>query len=224
VDRPQFAKALTELGLDLTPLQSQQFDLFEERLYEANAVMNITRVPREECWLRHFIDSLLIQDLIPWGSSVLDIGTGPGFPAWPLACARPDLQVFAIDSSNKMIGFLNRNPLPNLKTLQTRAEEWKMRDRFGVVTGRAVAPLGVQLELSAPFCRIGGLVIPMRTPTERSQCESEVSIVGLKLTEICERALPGTEIVRLLPVYAKTSPTPEKYPRAWAEMKRNSLI
>ncbi|HTQ09739.1 MAG TPA: RsmG family class I SAM-dependent methyltransferase, partial [Fimbriimonadaceae bacterium] len=130
MDHPSFAKALTELGLDLTPLQSEQFDLFEERLYQWNEVMNLTRVSRDECWLRHFVDSLLIQDLVPWKASVLDVGTGPGFPAWPLACARPDLQVTAIDSSGKMIGFLNRNPLPNLKTLQVRAEEWKMRERF----------------------------------------------------------------------------------------------
>ena len=224
MDHPSFAKALTELGLDLTPLQSEQFDLFEERLYQWNEVMNLTRVSRDECWLRHFVDSLLIQDLVPWKASVLDVGTGPGFPAWPLACARPDLQVTAIDSSGKMIGFLNRNPLPNLKTLQVRAEEWKMRERFGVVTGRAVAPLGIQLEISAPVAVKGGLVIAMRTPSERELCQSDVSQLGLKLAEIYERRLPGTDIVRLFPVYAKTASTPDRYPRTWAEMKREPLI
>jgi len=223
MDHRRFALALIELGLELSPLQSQQFDLFEDRLYEANAVMNLTRVPREECWLRHFVDSLLIQDLIPWGSNVLDIGTGPGFPGWPLACARPDLQVFAIDSSGKMIGFLDKNPLPNLKSLQVRAEEWPVRERFGVVMGRAVAPLGIQLELSAPACRLGGLVIPMRTPAERHQCEMAVSELGLELAEVYERTLPGTDIVRLFPVYRKASETPRRFPRTWAEIRRKPL-
>src|ERR1041384_3584956 len=130
-------------GLELTPEQVAQFEAFEAKLYEANAVMNLTRVPREECWLRHFVDSLLFQDLIPDRASVLDIGTGPGFPAWPLACARPDLQLTAMDSSGKMLGFLQRQGLPNLETIQIRAEEWGVRDRFDVVTGRAVAPLSI---------------------------------------------------------------------------------
>src|ERR1041384_4679794 len=134
-------------GLELTPEQVAQFEAFEAKLYEANAVMNLTRVPREECWLRHFVDSLLFQDLIPLNARVLDIGTGPGFPAWPLACARPDLQVTALDSNGKMLGFLRSQPLPNLEVVQERAEEWGAFERFGVVTGRALAPLPVQIEL-----------------------------------------------------------------------------
>ncbi|MFI5387101.1 MAG: 16S rRNA (guanine(527)-N(7))-methyltransferase RsmG [Fimbriimonadales bacterium] len=201
-----------------------RFDQFETALYEANAVMNLTRVPREECWLRHFVDSLLFQDLIPTGSSVLDIGTGPGFPAWPLACARPDLQVTAIDSSGKMIGFLNKNPLPNLKTLQVRAEEWPVSERFGIVTGRAVAPLGIQLELSAQPCKVGGQILPMRTPAERKEVEQDFSMLGLELVEIYERALPGTDVVRLIPACRKIQPTPKRYPRTWAEIRRKPII
>lgn len=186
--------------------------------------MNLTRVPREECWLRHFLDSLLIQDLIPVGSSVLDIGTGPGFPAWPLACARPDLQVVAMDSSGKMIGFMNKNPLENLKTLQVRAEEWTVREAFDVVTGRAVAPLGVQLEISAPLCKCGGIILPMRTPAEREDIGRDVSALGIQLESAIEKALPGTDIVRLFPVYRKVAKTPNRYPRTWAEIRRRPLI
>ncbi len=222
MDHPRFAQALKELGLDLFPIQSRQFKAFEDRLYEANEVMNLTRVPREECWLRHFIDSLLMQDLIAWRSSVLDIGTGPGFPAWPLACARPDLQVTAIDGSGKMIGFLMKNPLPNLTPMQVRAEEWPMRERFGVVTGRAVAPLRIQLELSAPFAKVGGLIIPMRTPGERTELAADESL-GVKLEEVFERPLPGTDIVRLIPIYRKVAATPKRYPRTWAEIRRKPL-
>jgi len=218
-----FVDAARTLGLDIAE-KLPQFEEFEENLYEANAVMNLTRVPREECWLRHFVDSLLFQDLVPQGSALLDIGSGPGFPAWPLACARPDLKVVAIDSASKMIGFLLKNPLPNLKAVQVRAEEWQMCEAFDVVTGRAVAPLAIQLELSAPLCKIGGVVIAMRTPAEADLIKTEFSMISLQLEQVHERQLPGTDIVRLFPVYRKTDATPKKYPRTWAEMKRKPLI
>lgn len=221
MDRDRLLAACSSLDLKIQLVQLDQLDQFESELYKANEVMNLTRVPRDECWLRHFVDSLLFQDLFPEGSSVLDIGTGPGFPAWPLACARPDLQVTAIDGSSKMIGFLELIPLPNLKTLQVRAEDWKMRDRFGVVTGRAITPLTIQLELSAPPCKVGGLVLPMRTPAERPLVEADFSTIGLRLEDVYERALPGTDVVRLMPAYRKVTATPPRVPRSWAEMKRN---
>ncbi|HVT14383.1 MAG TPA: 16S rRNA (guanine(527)-N(7))-methyltransferase RsmG [Fimbriimonadaceae bacterium] len=208
----------------MTDLQLNRFQRFEENLYKWNEVMNLTRIPREECWIRHFLDSLLIQELIPAGASVLDIGTGPGFPAWPLACARPDLQVVAMDSSGKMIGFLAQNPLENLKTVKVRAEEWGMRDGFDVVTGRAVAPLGIQLEISAAMCKVGGAILPMRTPSEREAIGKDVSELGLHLEAVVEKALPGADIVRLFPVYRKVAKTPERYPRSWAEIKRLPII
>jgi 16S rRNA (guanine527-N7)-methyltransferase len=189
-----------------------------------NQVMNLTRVDREECWLRHFVDSLLFHNLIPRGSSVLDIGSGPGFPAWPLACARPDLQVVAIDSSSKMIGFLLKNPLPNLKAVQARAEDWQMREAFDVVTGRAVAPLSMQLEISAASCKVGGKVIPMRTPGDRPDFESDISKLGIRLTEIHERILPGTDIARVFPIYEKTEATPDRFPRSWSEIRRKPIF
>jgi 16S rRNA (guanine527-N7)-methyltransferase len=208
----------------LTPGQFEAFEAFESRLYEANAMMNLTRVSQEECWLRHFMDSLLFQDLIQEGTAVLDIGSGPGFPAWPLACARPDLNVVAIDSSGKMIRFLSKSPLPNLKAVLVRAEEWKIRDAFDFVTGRALAPLGIQLELSAPLTRLGGVVVPMRTPAEATVIEQDVSPLGLELVQVHRRTLPGTDVVRVFPVYKKVNPTPDRYPRTWAEIKRRPLI
>lgn len=221
---PEFLPACTELGLSLTQAQVELFDAFEEALYAANSVMNLTRVPQEECWLRHFIDSLLFQDLIPEGSTVLDIGTGPGFPAWPLACARLDLNLTALDSSGKMLGFLRNQVLPNLDTVQVRAEEWGVRDVFDVVTGRALAPLAIQLELSAPLAKEGGIVIPMRTPSEEPEIRAiGTEKLGLQLENVIHRSLPGTEITRTFAVYRKIAPTQAKFPRPWAEMKRKPL-
>ncbi len=224
MDRTGFQRAAASFSLELSEAQLEQFEAFEENLYETNKVMNLTRIPKEECWLRHFIDSILFQDLLQQGATVLDIGTGPGFPAWPLACARPDLRVTALDATGKMIAFLEKNPLPNLEPVLARAEDWKVRDRFDVVTGRALAPLGIQLEVSAAPCQVDGAVIPMRTPSEEADIEGfEGDGLGLKLEKIERRSIPGTDIVRLFPIFRKVSKTDREYPRNWADIKRQVL-
>jgi 16S rRNA (guanine527-N7)-methyltransferase len=224
MDREALSQAASRLGLALTDGQVDAFEGFEEALYRANEVMNLTRVPREDCAIRHFLDSLLLSPSLPEGSAVLDVGTGPGFPAWPLACARPDLSVTAMDSSGKMLGFLRSQPLPNLEVLQARAEEAGRREAYDVVTGRAVAPLAIQLELSAAFLKIGGRAIPMRTPPEAEEAKTfPANELGLRLVELLEVPLPGTDVVRLLPVFEKVRATPPTYPRRWAEIRAKPL-
>lgn len=204
--------------------QEASLDAFEDALYEANATRNLTRVPREEFWVRHVADSLLFQDLIPKGARVLDIGTGPGFPAWPLAWARPDLKITALDSSGKMLGFLRSHPLPNLEIVLERAEDWGIRERFDVVTGRAVAPLAIQLELSAAPCRERGRVIPMRTPADVAQLDSDdFAELGLKLEQVVRRRLAPIGAERAFPIYRKVAPTPKQYPRSWTETRAKPL-
>jgi len=224
VERAAFQAELGSLGLSPTDDLLDHFEQFEERLYQANAVMNLTRVSREEAWIRHFLDSLLFHDLIEPGSEVLDIGTGPGFPAWPLALARPDLRVSALDSSCKMLGFLRQSPLPNLEIVEARAEEWGVRERYRVVTGRALAPLATQLELSAAPCVIGGRIIPMRTPTDRATIDAlDPAPLGLRLARVVERILPVLEAPRMFPIYEKVRATPARYPRSWPEIKRQPI-
>lgn len=217
------AQMLVDLKIEPTEELLAGFAAFEEDLYAQNAVMNLTRVAREECGVRHFIDSLLFHDLIPLGSIVLDIGTGPGFPAWPLAWARKDLKVTAMDSSGKMLGFLKRHPLPNLVTLEGRAEDVKLRGRFDVVTGRALAPLAIQLELSSLFCKHKGLFLPMRTAADREEIERLRSVLALELEGVEERVLPVVEAPRVFPIWRKKGQTPSGYPRSWAEIKRNPI-
>lgn len=189
-------------------------------LYAVNQVMNLTRVRREEAETRHLIDSLLLSRFLGDASTVLDIGTGPGLPAFPIACAFPHLEVTALDSSGKMIGFLNRHPLPNLVVVQGRAEERGWRETFDIVTGRALAPFPLQIELSAAFLKLGGRFVPFRTPAERQEIETiHVLGLGLALRELTEIELPGTDIRRLFPTFEKIRPTPPQYPRAWAQMK-----
>jgi 16S rRNA (guanine527-N7)-methyltransferase len=219
-----FRNACASLGIELTVDQLEAFQAFEVALYAANEVMNLTRVSQEDAWLRHFVDSLLFQDLIPLAATVLDVGTGPGFPSWPLACARPDLIVVALDSSGKMLGFLRRQQLPNLEVVQARAEEWDRIEQFDIVTGRAVAPLSAQLEISAPFAKVGGSVLLMRTPAEETALTRfPVETLGLGPPKLHSRALPGTDVFRLGATFAKIAKTPRQYPRPWAEIKRKPI-
>lgn len=205
----------------------EQFEAFKAALYEHNQVKNLTRIAPEDCDVKHFADSLLFLDLIPQGSRLLDIGTGAGFPAWPIACARPDIAVTAVDSNGKMLDFLRSQPLPNLTVRQWRIEDSGTVEMFDIVTGRALAPLGVQLEISAAPLVIGGRLIAMRSSHERELIEKShpaAGQVGLKLIEILERPLEGTEIVRLLPIYEKTKPTPPPFPRRWADITKRPLL
>ena len=153
-------------GIDPSSLDFEALEKFVDDLYVQNKLVNLTAVPREEAELRHLIDSLAVLGLMPIGATVLDIGTGAGFPAWPLAWARHDLKVVAMDSTAKRLRFIERHPLPNLATMLGRAEEVTQPGSFDVVTGRAVAPLGAHAEVSAGWLAPDGLFIPYRTPHE----------------------------------------------------------
>lgn len=216
-----FGAFLESIRLDASTEIVGRFATFHERLYAHNQVKNLTRVAADEAWERHFADSLLFQDLIPVGSLVLDIGTGPGFPAWPLAAARRDVHVTAIDSNAKMLEFLREHPLPNLEIVLGRIEEMDWREKFDVVTGRALAPLPIQLEVSAAACKVGGAVIPMRTSRDEFTVEAAVEL-GLVLEDVVLR--PLDDALRAAPIYRKVKATPAKYPRRWSDIKRKPLL
>ncbi len=215
-------EAAKTVGITVTDEQVAQLLAFRETLYELNKSFNLTRVPYEECEERHFIDSILPADLIQSGSKVLDVGTGPGFPAWPLACLRPDLQVAGLDGSSKPLLLPEKHPLPNLRFAQGRAEQIEL-GRADVVIGRAVAPLPIQLEISCRHLRSGGLLIPYRGESDRELIgKLETEVLGLKLQKVVERALPSGA-VRLFPIYSSTGRPAKGFPRTWAEIKKRPL-
>lgn len=221
MDRARLTKFCSEQGFPISDVALDGFESFEESLYAANEIMNLTRVPRQECTNRHFIDSLLSMAWIPLGAFVLDIGTGPGLPAWPLACARPDLQVVALDSSTKMLGHLENQPLENLAVAQARAEEYGCAEVFDWVTGRALAPLGIQLELSCKPCKIGGLIVPFRTPAEIETIHAfPAELLGLQLMEVKYAKIPEADVERCFPFFKKIEKTKGQYPRSWAQIKQ----
>lgn len=223
MDRAGFEDWCAKAGLSTAPEVFEAVLAFEDSLYERNSVMNLTRVQREQFLLRHVVDSLLISEFAPSGARVLDLGTGPGLPAWPLALFRPDLSVTAMDSSGKMLGFLREHPLPNLEIRQGRAEDVSEADGYELVTGRAFAPLPIQLEASSKWCKIGGRVVPFRTPQDAVPTPETLGLLGLRHITNELRSLPEGAGERLFPVFEKTRSGDPRYPRRWADMKKRPL-
>jgi 16S rRNA (guanine527-N7)-methyltransferase len=134
------------------------------------------------------------------------------------------LSVTALDSNGKMLGFLMTQALPNLRVVNARAEEWGERESFDVITGRAVAPLSAQLEISAAFAKIGGIVVPMRSASDLDLMDSiDLRPLGLKLARVVDKPLPESDVRRVFPVYEKRKPTAPGFPRRWAELKKKPL-
>ncbi|MFM9873544.1 MAG: 16S rRNA (guanine(527)-N(7))-methyltransferase RsmG [Fimbriimonadaceae bacterium] len=211
-------------GLDLSNDRQELVSKFLNGLYEVNSHTNLTRVLPDEAPMRHIVDSLLVVPIIPHGVRVLDIGCGPGFPAWIIAWARPDLTVVAMDATVKMQKFLGDNLLPNLLQMVHRAEDVIEPEHFDFVTGRALAPFGIQAELSAAWIRVGGLFVPFRTASERELIErANIGMLGLKLVDMIEAELPDESGVRLFPVFEKLKSTPKEYPRMWGKIKAKPL-
>lgn len=201
---------------------------------------NLTAVRTPEgVALRHITDSLTAAGEIPHGASVADVGTGGGFPALPLAAARADIRVTAIDSTAKKLAAVERMAkeadISNIVTLSGRAEELSrggVREAFDVVISRAVAPLPLLCELCLPLCRVGGKFIAMKSASEAAQTDMEAYSRAVKALGGGEvRIVPapvfpddGGEILdHLLVIAGKLAPTPEKYPRTWAKMQKNPL-
>jgi 16S rRNA (guanine527-N7)-methyltransferase len=211
------------LRLAFSDEQESLAEAYLAALYRHNETRNLTRIPREDAEVKHLCDSILPAFLFPFGAEVLDVGTLPGLPAWPLALVRPDLKILAIDATAKGFDVLADCPLSNLSFQKLRIEESGIRQRFDVVTGRAVAPLAGQVELSAQPCRVGGRIICYRTPADREAAEAfPAEELALELEDLVEAALPDG-VVRLFPVFRKRGRTAAKYPRSWAKIKGEPL-
>lgn len=210
---------LSARGLFLDAEKRERLEGFFLDLYRQNEEYNLTRVAPDDFALRHFVDSLLVIEAAEPMGRWLDLGCGPGFPAWPLALVFPEIRMTAMDGSEKPLGFLRRHLLPNLEVVQGRAEDLGA-SRFEVVTGRALAPFAVQAEVSLPWVVVGGCFVPFRTPVDRGAAEAfPAARFGAELESVVETGDPP----RLFPVYRKTSPTPPESRRVWAAIKSNPL-
>jgi len=226
-DTTKFQNDLQNLEINLTDYQIDQFLKYYELLVEWNEFMNLTAITEyDEVMKKHFIDSLsLIKTYdITKKATVIDVGTGAGFPGLALKIAYPNLQVTLLDSLNKRIKFLDevilQLGLTGIETVHGRAEDFakpgKLREKFDLCVSRAVANLTSLSEYCLPFVKVGGEFISYKSEKMIEEMESAkkaISILGGKFDRCEEFILPESDIFRNLVVIKKIKETPKKYPR-----------
>ena len=218
---------LGELGIKQDQNQLERFHKFYQLLIEWNKVMNLTGITEyEDVVEKHFVDSLSIIKAIDLSGihTVIDVGTGAGFPVIPLKIAFPHLRVVLLDSLNKRIKFLDevisQLGLTEICTIHGRAEEYarkeEYREQFDLCVSRAVSNLSTLSEYCLPYIQVGGIFVPYKSgeiDDEVEQSKKAVRILGGNIKEVMKFELPGTDIHRSFVLIHKEQHTQKKYPR-----------
>lgn len=222
----EFTNYLKTLDITITEEQLNKFITYKDLLQEYNKKFNLTSITLEEdIFLKHFYDSLClfkVKDLLK-NITLLDIGSGAGFPGIPLAIINKDLKVTLLESNNKKCGFLSivkeKLNLDNIQIINARSEEYTKTNRelYDIVTSRAVAHLRVLSEIETPALKVNGLFLPLKSHiTEELETSKEMfTKLNLKLEKIIDYTLPIEESSRTILVIRKTKETSPIYPRAY---------
>lgn len=226
-----------KLGISLTDDHQRQCLRYLDLLMEWNGKMNLTAIrDPSEAIVKHFLDSMTLIPLLPNTPRLrmADVGTGAGFPGLVLKILRHDLRLLLLDSLNKRLHFLQvvveNLGLEDVETLHARAEDAgrdsSIRGQFDVVTARAVAELSVLAEYCLPLARVGGLFLAMKGPRgeeELNSARESIRKLGGEVENIHPISLPYFDEPRIILSTKKVKPTPARYPRKPAEIKKSPL-
>lgn len=229
-------EACRSLKIDIDDKQAEQFLLYKDLLKEWNEKINLTAITEDrEIILKHFADCLTIltkRDLK--GKTVIDVGTGAGFPGLPLKIAQKGIKLTLLDSLNKRINFLkevcDKLALEEVDCVHSRAEDGGInplyREKFDVCVSRAVANLAVLCEYCLPFVKVGGEFIALKGPdaeNELMNAKKAISLLGGEVVGIEEVEVPETDLRHNMVIIKKVSATPKRYPRKAGKISKNPL-
>lgn len=214
-------------NIDVDDSMLEKFEKYREILVEYNKVMNLTGITEQrEVYIKHFLDSVAIfnNGYIEDEMSVIDVGTGAGFPGLPFKIVNPSIQLTLLDSLNKRIKFLKEVGdsigFDDIEYVHGRAEDFgknkEFREKFDIATARAVANLPVLLELCVPYVKLGGYFICLKGPNvenELEKSENAMKLLGVELVESIDAELPDEELNHKILVFEKTAKTPKRFPR-----------
>jgi len=224
-------------GLALSDQQIEQFETYRNILVQRNKEMNLTAITEQnEVEARHFLDSLaLLQVADLKEKSLIDIGTGAGFPGIPLKIAEPSLELTLLDSLAKRVDFLaevcEELQFEQVHCIHARAEEWVTkagaRETYDYATSRAVARLNILAELALPYVKIGGAFLAMKTSHAEEEIEearTAITLLGGEIQREYDYTLPNTDATHRIVVIRKIADTPERYPRRFARIQKQPLL
>lgn len=236
--KAELQRAAAEYGIALSDKQMEQFNRYFELLVEWNEKINLTAITEpKDVAIKHMIDSITAYEekLFTEGVSVIDVGTGAGFPGLPLKIFCPGIKLTLMDSLNKRIKFLQtvveELGLTEVECVHARAEEGarnkKYRESFDIAVSRAVARLPILCEYCLPFVKKGGHFIAlkgMQYNDEAIEAAKAIKVMGGSKTEIRPVKLPELDDTRAVITITKTMPTPKAYPRKAGTPTKNPIL
>ncbi len=226
------------MGIDMTEHQASQFARYHEMLVEANSQFNLTRVPDElrEAVDRNYLDCIspLAHDFPAGVKTLIDVGSGAGFPGIPLSIMLPDVHVVLVDALDKRVKFLKSviDELHlNAEAIHARAEDAAkradLREQFDIATARAVAAANLLAEYLLPFVKVGGRMLALKGPSldeELADAAYAFEVLGGRVERIESAEIPGRDWSHRLAYVEKIAPTPAKYPRKPGMPEKKPLI